>query len=147
MLRHDASLIWRTRIIAEALEWLGTPYRHQASEKGCGADCLGLVRGVANHIGVANIPGVPAYPQRLRASHGELMLEGFERHGSRVDNPRPADILLFRMRRASPVSHCGILLFDNRFIHAFEGLGVISTPLSGHWSANNCAAFHLPEPS
>ena len=26
--------------------WLGTPYRHQASVKGEGADCLGLVRGV-----------------------------------------------------------------------------------------------------
>ena len=26
--------------------WIGTPYRHQASLKGVGCDCLGLVRGV-----------------------------------------------------------------------------------------------------
>ena len=34
------------RIVAEALEWVGTPYRHQGSLKGVGCDCLGLVRGV-----------------------------------------------------------------------------------------------------
>jgi NlpC/P60 family putative phage cell wall peptidase len=33
-------------IVAAALAWLGTPYRHQASTQGAGCDCLGLVRGV-----------------------------------------------------------------------------------------------------
>src|SRR5690606_6011340 len=33
-------------IVAEALSWLGTPYRHQAYSKGVGCDCLGLIRGV-----------------------------------------------------------------------------------------------------
>ena len=33
-------------VIAEARSWIGTPYRHQASLKGVGCDCLGLVRGV-----------------------------------------------------------------------------------------------------
>ena len=33
-------------IVAEALAWLGTPYRHQGARKGVGCDCLGLVRGV-----------------------------------------------------------------------------------------------------
>jgi NlpC/P60 family putative phage cell wall peptidase len=36
----------RTRIIAEARAFIGTPYRHQASLQGVGCDCLGLVRGV-----------------------------------------------------------------------------------------------------
>lgn len=36
----------RARVVAAARGWLGTPYRHQASVKGEGADCLGLVRGV-----------------------------------------------------------------------------------------------------
>ena len=34
------------RAVLEARTWLGTPYRHQASLKGAGADCLGLLRGV-----------------------------------------------------------------------------------------------------
>ena len=33
-------------VVAAARRWLGTPYRHQASVRGEGADCLGLVRGV-----------------------------------------------------------------------------------------------------
>ena len=34
------------RAVAVAREWLGTPYRHQASVRGEGADCLGLLRGI-----------------------------------------------------------------------------------------------------
>ena len=33
-------------LVAEARSWIGTPYRHQASLKGVGCDCLGLLRGV-----------------------------------------------------------------------------------------------------
>ena len=33
-------------VIAAARGWLGTPYHDQASVKGVGCDCLGLVRGV-----------------------------------------------------------------------------------------------------
>lgn len=36
----------RQIIVAETRDWIGTPYRHQASLKGVGCDCLGLVRGV-----------------------------------------------------------------------------------------------------
>ena len=36
----------REDIVAAARGWIGTPYRHQASLKGAGCDCLGLVRGV-----------------------------------------------------------------------------------------------------
>ena len=36
----------RPHIVAAARRWLGTPYHHQATRQGVGADCLGLVRGV-----------------------------------------------------------------------------------------------------
>ncbi len=38
------------RVVALARRWIGTPYRHQASLKGVGCDCLGLVRGVFAEI-------------------------------------------------------------------------------------------------
>ncbi len=41
--------------------WLGTPYRHQASLKGEGADCLGLVRGVWRETVGAEPTELPAY--------------------------------------------------------------------------------------
>src|SRR4051812_1881115 len=40
------SPLTRAAIVAEARAWIGTRYRHQASLKGVGCDCLGLVRGV-----------------------------------------------------------------------------------------------------
>ena len=33
-------------VVRAARGWIGTPYHHQASVKGVGTDCLGLVRGV-----------------------------------------------------------------------------------------------------
>ena len=36
----------REAVIAAALDWRGTAYRHQASCKHAGCDCLGLLRGV-----------------------------------------------------------------------------------------------------
>lgn len=34
------------RAVLVARTWIGTPYVHQGSAQGAGADCLGLVRGV-----------------------------------------------------------------------------------------------------
>lgn len=36
----------RARALEIAQSWIGTPYRHQASRRGVGCDCLGLVIGV-----------------------------------------------------------------------------------------------------
>ena len=36
--------------VASARGWLGTPYHHQASLKGVGCDCLGLLRGVWREV-------------------------------------------------------------------------------------------------
>ncbi len=39
-------MIAREKIVAAARAWVGTPYHHQASVKGAGCDCLGLIRGI-----------------------------------------------------------------------------------------------------
>ena len=39
-------------IVAEARSWLGTPWHYQASVKGVGTDCTGVVRGVGNALGL-----------------------------------------------------------------------------------------------
>lgn len=53
----------RTRIIAEARAWIGTPYRHQGSLKGVGCDCLGLVCGVWRALNGAEPEATPAASQ------------------------------------------------------------------------------------
>ena len=51
----------RARALIEARGWIGTPYRHQSSCKGAGADCLGLVRGVWRELFGAEPEPVPPY--------------------------------------------------------------------------------------
>ena len=48
-------------VVAEARSWIGTPYQHQASLKGVGCDCLGLVRGVWRALYGEEPEHVPAY--------------------------------------------------------------------------------------
>ncbi|MBL0320066.1 MAG: hypothetical protein IPP74_12385 [Alphaproteobacteria bacterium] len=40
------------KIISQARTWLGTPFHHQARLKGKGCDCLGLIVGVADELGL-----------------------------------------------------------------------------------------------
>lgn len=53
----------RAAIVAAARGWIGTPYRHQASLKGAGADCLGLVRGVWRELIGPEPETAPPYPR------------------------------------------------------------------------------------
>ena len=48
-------------VVAAARRWIGTPYVHQASARGAGADCLGLIRGVWREVYGREPEAVPAY--------------------------------------------------------------------------------------
>jgi NlpC/P60 family putative phage cell wall peptidase len=41
--------------------WLGTPYHHQASCKGVGSDCLGLIRGIWRELYGSEPEAMPPY--------------------------------------------------------------------------------------
>jgi len=67
-------------IVIVARSWLGTPYRHQASVKGVGADCLGLVRGVWRDVVGGEMEAPPAYSADWAEVGGrEMLLEAAER--------------------------------------------------------------------
>ena len=53
---------WPACIVREARTWLGTPYLHQASVRGAGCDCLGLVRGVWRALYGREPEAVPQRP-------------------------------------------------------------------------------------
>src|ERR1700761_5901826 len=89
----------RERIVAEARAWIGTPYRHQASLKGVGCDCLGLVRGVWRAICGHEPEPVPPYaPDWAEASGREALAGAAARHLVEIDARQfaPGDVLLFR---------------------------------------------------
>lgn len=46
-------------IVKQARTWIGTPFHHQARLKGKGCDCLGLIVGVVDELGLKDKHGQP----------------------------------------------------------------------------------------
>ncbi len=137
----------RHAILAEAREWIGTPYRHQASAKGAGCDCLGLIRGVWRAVYGDEPEMAPAYtPDWAEAQGAETLLEAARRHlvEGGIEHARPGDVLLFRMEANSPAKHAAILDEDQRLIHAYWGRAVVRSRFAPWWRARRAAAFSFP---
>ncbi|MEL7097956.1 MAG: NlpC/P60 family protein [Pseudomonadota bacterium] len=132
---------------AEARRWIGTPYVHQASCRGAGADCLGLVRGVWRALYGAEPEAPPAYTMDWSEAGGdERLWQAALRHLE----PRAAgaeavgDVILFRMRAGAVAKHLGIVSAigpAQAFIHAYSGHGVVESPLSAPWRRRIVARF------
>lgn len=119
----------RADIIAEAWRWVGTPYHEQASVRGVGCDCKGLVVGVARACGLPEAEGFHArladYGIRIDAA---LLRRGLEAELVRVDVPRPGDVLLMMVRNKA--QHLSLLVDRGRMLHCW-GAGpraVVSAP-------------------
>lgn len=138
------------RIVAAARAWIGTPYLHQASVRGAGTDCLGLLRGVWRDLLGAEPEEVPAYtPDWSEPQREERLWRAARRHlVPRRGDPRPGDVLLFRMRSGSVAKHLGILACEAphpSFIHAYSGHAVLESPLSQPWRRRIVASFAFPD--
>lgn len=141
-------MISRHAILAEAREWIGTPYQHQASAKGAGCDCLGLVRGVWRAVCGEEPEPVPPYtPDWAERCGGETLLAAALRHLVKTPLKRaaPGDVLLFRMDARAPVKHAAILDEGGAIIHAYWGRAVVRSRLAPWWRARLAAAFQFPD--
>lgn len=141
------SMILREAIVAEARSWLGTPYRHQASLKGVGADCLGLVRGVWRFVIGEEPEGAPPYtPDWAEALGEETLLSAARRHMPEVapGQVQAGDVLLFRMALGAPAKHAAIVAGEGRILHAYWGRAVCETRLVPWWRRRIAAAFQFP---
>jgi NlpC/P60 family putative phage cell wall peptidase len=136
----------RERIVAEARAWIGTPYAHQASLRGAGADCLGLVRGVWRAVVGDEPERAPAYtPDWAEALGEETLLAAARRHLREVaiGEARAGDVLLFRMGLGAPAKHAAIVSGADRIIHAYWGRAVCETRLVPWWRRRIAAAFAI----
>ncbi|MBL4927550.1 NlpC/P60 family protein [Fuscibacter oryzae] len=136
-------------IVSTARGWLGTPYRHQASCRGAGTDCLGLILGVWRET-LGQLPeAVPPYTADWSEAGGrEDLLQAAMRWLVPADAAQPGDVLLFRMRDGAVAKHLGIATDPApaaRFIHAYSGHAVVETALSEPWARRLAARFRFPE--
>ena len=137
-------------IVAAAREWIGTPYRHQASCRGAGTDCLGLVRGVWREVFGAEPERAPAYtPDWGEVAGDERLLAAAARHLIPVGGaPHRSDLLVFRMADGAVAKHLGLLTETApgaRFVHAYSGHGVVESALTRPWARRLAGVFRFPE--
>jgi NlpC/P60 family putative phage cell wall peptidase len=137
-------------VVALARAWIGTPYRHQASCRGAGTDCLGLLRGVWRELIGGEPEAVPAYTADWsEPSRTEDLLAAAGRHLEAVARGAraPGDVLVLRMRDGAVAKHVGILASRDGFetlIHAYSGHGVVESPLTPAWARRVAAVFRFP---
>jgi NlpC/P60 family putative phage cell wall peptidase len=137
----------RAAIVAEARSWIGTPYRHQASLKGVGCDCLGLVRGVWRALYGAEPEPTPAYsPDWAEAGGSEALANAAARHllPTAIAAAAPGDVLLFHWRPHLPAKHAAILVAEDRLVHAYDGCPVAEVYLGPSWRRRLAFAFKFP---
>ena len=138
------------RVAQAARGWLGTPYVHQASARGAGCDCLGLLRGVWREVLGQEPEAVPPYSMDWdEMQGGEVLWRAAERHLQRREGPgQVGDVLLFRMRAGAVAKHLGIASAvgpEPRFIHAYSGHGVVESRLTAPWARRLVARYGWPE--
>lgn len=138
------------QIVNAARNWVGTPYHHQAATRGAGCDCLGLVLGLWRELIGPEPVAVPAYTPDWAEPEGEEVLWKTASRVMRqkpVAHSGPGDVLLFRMHSGGIAKHLGVMVQGGEaasFIHAYQGHGVVESPLSAPWSSRIVGCFAYP---
>lgn len=141
---------FRAFIVDIARKWLDTPYRHNASLKGVGADCLGLLRGVYKEL-YGFSPAPPAYTPDWgetpdsQGNFPEPLLSAAKLYlGEKSTSPIiGGDVILFRLFDAAPIKHCAITTSATTMIHAYSNHQVCEVPIGYWWKRHitHCFAF------
>ncbi|HZL30399.1 MAG TPA: NlpC/P60 family protein [Pseudolabrys sp.] len=139
--------ITRSLIVAQAREWIGTPYRHQASLKGVGCDCLGLVRGVWRAVIGEEPERAPAYaPDWAEAGGVEALADAAARHLTAIERDafKEGDVLLFRWRDNLAAKHAAIVTASDKIVHAHDGAAVAEVALAPWWRRRIAYVYRFP---
>jgi LysM repeat protein len=106
-----------TAVIQEARNLMGVPYVWGGSSNS-GFDCSGFIYYVYNKAGFST--------SRYNAA-------GFYSRSHYVDQPQAGDLVFFENTYKKGISHVGIYLGDNQFIHADEDRGIAITNLNSSY--------------
>lgn len=146
--RAAAGAQTRARVVCIVRGWIGTPYHHQASLKGTGTDCLGLVRGVWRELYGHDAETPPAYtPDWAETGGREAMIEAATRHMIPIaaGDVQEGDVVIFRLKSGMVAKHAGVMTSAASFVHAIEGAPVADVALSPWWRRRIAATFRFPE--
>lgn len=137
----------REEVIRVAETWIGTRWVHQASCKGAGTDCIGLIAGVADECGSEEAHAflcTPEWRRYGRNPQADMMFEMCDRLMDRIPSHTAeiADVLMFRQEK-HPM-HFGFIAPDNQMIHAWAVVRkVVKHQLDATWRAKIIRAYRL----
>ncbi len=134
----------RQAVVAEAANWLRTPYHHMGRIKGVGVDCLTLLAEVYERSGVIGHVEIPFYPPDWHLHRSvELYLGGVLDRATEIPGPpQPGDIALFKMGRC--FAHGVIVTRWPQLIHAHYSAGVIGGDATQGQLAGRAVRFFDP---
>ena len=140
----------RNEIIAEARQWVDTPFQHQAIVKNIGVDCVGLIAGVGINTGATyatkdDLRKVWNYGRLPNPKRMEFLLD---KYLIRVDgNPKIGDIAWIEWRDGMPM-HLAILSeYKSRetIIHAYaDSKKVVEHSLTKLWRDRIASYWRYP---
>ncbi|MDL4838932.1 C40 family peptidase [Aquibacillus rhizosphaerae] len=107
-----------TKLVNEATKLLGTPYLFGGSSIDTGFDCSGFVHYVFNKAG---------------KSIGRYSSDGYYNRSFYVTNPEVGDLVFFENTYRKGISHLGIFIGNNSFIHAANGGVQITSLDNSYW--------------
>jgi len=123
--------------------YIGVPYRHNGRGQD-GLDCLGLIASFYRDLGI-EVPdgdGEPI-PQDWWKHDPERYLRGLMSIGRPVEGPlQPLDLVYFTLTQGV-VTHGGVMVDRQRFIHVLEGHSVMVTRLGSWWQRRLAGARRL----
>lgn len=109
------------KIIEEANTWIGTPYKYAHQEKGRGTDCSGFVMVVYETTTGEKLP-------RNSAKQAEYCKKIEE------EEVEEGDLVFFATgKNPNKVSHVGIVIDKESFIHASSSKGVVVSYLTSNY--------------
>jgi len=142
-------MIHGAEIAARARAWVGTPYAHQAALKGIGCDCIGLIAGVADEVG---LPEARAWRSDVRFRGyapqplPDKLLEACAAYLDAIPRcaAKDGDVLLFLIGKQP--AHFGIVssLAPLRMVHAWSpNRRVVEHGIDAKWHRRINRAFRL----
>lgn len=117
------------KLLEEAYSWLGTPYAYAKQDKGVGTDCSGMVMSVYLKATGCKLP-------RNSAKQADYCKPLEEKEAATGD-------LVFFATGSDPkkVSHVGIVVDHDRFIHASSSKGVVLSTLKSPYFTRTFLMF------
>lgn len=109
------------RVVEEALGWLGTPYKYGGHEKKKGTDCSGMVVRVFEDVKGKKLP-------RNSKKQAEFCKK------IKSKEVTAGDLAFFATgKNKNEISHVGIMIDKNQFIHASTKKGVVISDITSDY--------------